>query len=301
MRRVATAALAMSLLIAGCGKAHHSHVAAPVQTTSSTKTTGSKYTHVVNIWMENKGSASIIGSKDAPYENQLADTYGLATNFVNIAHPSLPNYIAATSGSTQGIKDDGAPSENARNVDSLFGQFDAAHETWKSYEESMSQNCQQSSSGEYAVKHNPAAYYTPLHDSCMKNDVPLGATNAGAFAYDLNVGLPNFAFIAPNLTDDTHNSSVATGDAWLQQWIPKIMSSRDYALGDTIIIVSWDEIEGSGKTQAEIVISPTTRNVKSSILFNHYSRLSAIEELFGFTQLRPGENGDAYLKAFGLQ
>jgi hypothetical protein len=41
---------------------------------------------------------AIIGSSQAPYFNTLAKECGLATNFHNITHPSLPNYIAATSG-----------------------------------------------------------------------------------------------------------------------------------------------------------------------------------------------------------
>ena len=51
---------------------------------------------------------AVIGSSAAPYENQLANACGLATNYHAVTHPSLPNYIAATSGNTQGITDDAA-------------------------------------------------------------------------------------------------------------------------------------------------------------------------------------------------
>jgi hypothetical protein len=67
------------------------------------------YTKVLNIWMKNKDANSIIGSSSAPFANQMANTYGSATNFRTIVHPSLPNYVAATSGGTQGITDDAAP------------------------------------------------------------------------------------------------------------------------------------------------------------------------------------------------
>ena len=56
------------------------------------------YTHVVWIWMENQSYDSVIGSSSAPYINRLATECGLAINYHNITHPSLPNYIAATSG-----------------------------------------------------------------------------------------------------------------------------------------------------------------------------------------------------------
>jgi hypothetical protein len=53
------------------------------------------YTKVVNIWMENKDTNSIIGSSSAPFANQMANMYGSATNFRTIVHPCLPNYVAA--------------------------------------------------------------------------------------------------------------------------------------------------------------------------------------------------------------
>src|SRR5262249_38836970 len=55
--------------------------------------------HVVWIWFENHGWDQVIGSADAPFMNRtLATGCGLATNAHNETHPSLPNYIAATSG-----------------------------------------------------------------------------------------------------------------------------------------------------------------------------------------------------------
>ena len=78
------------------------------------------YDHVIWIVMENHSYDQIIGSADAPYINQLATRFGLATNFYGEAHPSLPNYIAMTSGSTQGITDDDDPSAHPLDVPSLF-------------------------------------------------------------------------------------------------------------------------------------------------------------------------------------
>ncbi|HVP69416.1 MAG TPA: alkaline phosphatase family protein [Anaeromyxobacteraceae bacterium] len=57
--------------------------------------------------MENHGTGEIIGNTaDAPYINSLAQTYGVATNYYGVTHPSLPNYLALISGSFQGIWDD---------------------------------------------------------------------------------------------------------------------------------------------------------------------------------------------------
>src|SRR5262245_42302142 len=57
------------------------------------------YRHVVWIWFESHGFAQVVGSRAAPFMNRtLIPACGLATNYHAIAHPSLPNYIAATSG-----------------------------------------------------------------------------------------------------------------------------------------------------------------------------------------------------------
>jgi hypothetical protein len=57
--------------------------------------------------MENHGTDEIIGnSADAPFINQLAAAYGVATNYYGVTHPSLPNYLATLSGDFQGIWDD---------------------------------------------------------------------------------------------------------------------------------------------------------------------------------------------------
>jgi len=50
--------------------------------------------------MENESYGRIVGNPSAQYLNQLAK--GLATNYSAITHPSLPNYLAATSGSDWG-------------------------------------------------------------------------------------------------------------------------------------------------------------------------------------------------------
>ncbi|HEY2513296.1 MAG TPA: alkaline phosphatase family protein [Polyangiaceae bacterium] len=63
--------------------------------------------HIFYIMMENHGYEEIIGNTaDAPHLNTLANSYGLATNYYGVTHPSLPNYLAAVSGDFQGIWDD---------------------------------------------------------------------------------------------------------------------------------------------------------------------------------------------------
>ena len=64
------------------------------------------FDHIFVVVEENKRFDQIIGSSSAPYINSLASEYGLASNYKPITHPSLPNYLALTGGSTFGITTD---------------------------------------------------------------------------------------------------------------------------------------------------------------------------------------------------
>ena len=55
------------------------------------------------VFMENESLVSIIGAPDSPYVTQLARRCGLATDYNAITHPSLPNYLAVTGGTSFGV------------------------------------------------------------------------------------------------------------------------------------------------------------------------------------------------------
>ncbi len=280
--------------------------ALPVQAArSSARTCGwaqkpnSRVTHVIWIWMENRSFDQVIGSPSAPFVNALARSCGLATNYRAVAHPSLPNYIAATSGGTGGIGDDSPPAAHPLAGASIFGQARSA----RSYEESMPVNCDAASSGDYAVKHNPEAYYTRIRNACSTNDVPLGTPAAGAFAKALATNaLPAFAFVTPNVCDDMHDCPTASGDRWLARWLPKITASPAYRAGDTVVFITWDENDGSNGNQvATIVVSPSTRpGTRSGEAFTHYSLLRTTEELLGLPTLGLASRAASMRTAFNL-
>src|SRR5256885_2364498 len=76
--------------------------------------------------------------------------------------------------------------------DTLSRQVRAGGGTARSYVESMPTNCAVAPQARYAVKHNPAAYYTggDARHACVADDVPMGTTTAGALASDLGGDLP---------------------------------------------------------------------------------------------------------------
>ena len=309
--RILALAAAVTLAIAGfVGAAGSAQPAAAATGPCGTLSTPPTYTHVIWIWMENHSYSDIIGSSQAPYINSLASECGLATNYHNISHPSLPNYVGATSGlavsSLKNFDTDCNPSNKCSTSSaSIFGQG----ESWKAYEESMPSNCDKSSSGEYAVRHNPPPYFTSL-SGCSTFDVPYTQ-----LASDLSAGtLPAFSFVTPNLIDDMHDGTIAQGDSWLSSNLPTILNSSEYQSGTTAVFLTWDE--GSGGSSGEdctanttdnschvatIVISPSTAvGSTSGTLFNHYSLLGTAEQLLGLPALGQATSYPTLTSAFKL-
>ncbi|HZR93994.1 MAG TPA: alkaline phosphatase family protein [Gaiellaceae bacterium] len=255
------------------------------------------YRHVLLLVLENHAFTEVAGS--SPYLTGLARSCGLADRYFAVAHPSLPNYLALTSGSTDGISSDcTACSVSAR---SLFEQVGAG---WRSYLESLpSRGYTGASSGDYAKRHNPAAYYARIAARYATNAVPLESRTAGLLHDLARDRLPRFALIVPNLCHDEHDCSVATGDAWLRRYVPRILRSRAYRAGGTALFVTYDEGTGADNRVYTVVASATTRpGTVVSTRFDHYSLLRTIESLLGLPCLAHAcGSGTASMRAgFGL-
>jgi len=85
------------------------------------------FSHIFTIVLENKEDTTIIGKSYAPYLNSLVSSYGLATQYYAIGHPSLPNYMALTGGSTFGITSDCATC--FQHTQNLADQIEASGRT----------------------------------------------------------------------------------------------------------------------------------------------------------------------------
>src|SRR5579872_2408904 len=100
----------------------------------SSRTDLKNFQHVFVIMMENTGYDNLIGNPNAPFINAAASTYGLATNYFGVTHPSQPNYIAATAG-IQGADSD---SDETLAVPNIVDSLEGAGKTWKAYMQSYS-------------------------------------------------------------------------------------------------------------------------------------------------------------------
>lgn len=238
--------------------------------------------HVIVIVMENRSYSEIVGR--APYITALAHRCGLATDYHAVAHPSLPNYLAMTSGSTHGIASDCSPAECPAGGRSIFSQVTAHRLGWRSYAGSMPAPCDTGSGGLYAARHVPAVYYLAVRSICRSHVRRLGRLGSGHLHDALNGGhAPAYMFVTPNMCNDMHDCGVAAGDRWASRWIPMMRRSRAYRAGHTVILLTWDEDDGSSGNRVPLVaVSPyTPAGRTSSRPLNHYSLLRAAEHLLG--------------------
>ena len=257
--------------------------ATPTPVATSTPASGSAtIDHTVVVWLENEEATGVTASS-MPYLYGLASQYGRADAYYGVAHPSLPNYLAFWSGSTQGVTDDGTYTFDRA---SLSSQMAAAGRSWRTYAQDYpsAAGCHTGSTysgavdgpgvaGTYARKHVPAMSFSSVSTTAQcANIQPLAS-------FDPSVDV---AFVVPNLCNDAHDCSLATADAFLRGFVPKVTGSADWA--HTLLVITFDE--GSTSTNGggrlfTAVIRPGLSGVVSSTAHDHYSLLRTIQTLNG--------------------
>jgi hypothetical protein len=277
------AALLCALALFGCGSAK---MALPIQTQPSPRAhlAAGRPAHIAVIVMENEEFGDVIGSSSTPYINGLARTYGLATSAYAITHPSLPNYLALTGGSTFGISSDctGCSAPGA----GLAGQLEGHNVSWKAYMEDLPHPCfTGAGAGQYAKKHDPFVYYRGLQ--ACPHVVPL----TQLYRDEQRHSLPIFIWITPNLCNDMHDCSTATGDHFLSELVPPLLP----ALGSKgLLFLTWDEgssddgccrLASGGHVATIVAGSGARHDARLRKPVDHYSVLQTIEDLLGLPRL----------------
>jgi hypothetical protein len=241
-----------------------------------------------------------------PHLAGWAKSYGQATNYSAITHPSLPNYLAIWGGSTFGVHTDcGVGTSGCTPTGpSVFGQTLAAGKTATAYQESMGSPCQTGGSGGYAPRHGPWPYWQDSSEraGCLKNDVSSGTTSSGNLHDDIvNGQLPVTGELTPNLCNDAHDCSLATFDSWLANWVPALMAGPDYRSGNLTILITFDEDDGSqGNKVALVAIDPRLSGKTVTGSFNHYSLTKWLDDNAGVPELRNAASAPDLQAAFGL-
>src|SRR6478672_9805720 len=124
-----------AVVVAGTLVAVAQMLPAGTASAASSRSDLKNFQHVWVIMMENTGFDALIGNPNAPWINQAAATYGLATSAFGVTHPSQPNYIASTSGSTNGVADD---NDTTIDVPNIVDQMESRGKSWKAYMQAYS-------------------------------------------------------------------------------------------------------------------------------------------------------------------
>jgi len=287
----------------------------------------------------------------------------LLNSYYGTAHNSQPNYVAQISGQgpnpqmqadcqlySSFVGATTAPPRQAVgtgcvfpvSVASLPTQLDAKELSWKGYLEDMGTPCRHPSlntadptqkatvGDQYAARHNPFVYFSAITNSpeCAQRDVDLSQLPKDLAAVNTT---PNLSYITPNLCNDGHDSPCVDGrpgglasvDAWLRVWVPRILNSPAYQ-ADGELIITADESDspqsdataccgegpgpntplpgiaglGGGRIGALVLSRWTAPNTWSTTPYNHYSLLASIEDVFRLPHL--GYAQTTGLNRFGL-
>ena len=277
----------------GAGTTSNTSAASSSSTGGSTATTPK----VLIVLMENHVWAAIKASPSAKYIHKLAAMGAHSEQHFNppSLHPSEPNYLWLEAGDNQGVLDDSAPSAHHFATKAhLVTQIEAAGLTWKTYQEGISgTDCPIKPTGKYAPKHNPMVFFDDVTDGnkitsqhCIDHERPFTEIDAD-LASDK---LPNYSFITPDLCHDMHdtcdpqNDPIKQGDDWLAVLVPKILASKAYTDGATLLI-TWDE--GDSGSDGPIGMIALGKHVKAGATSmthtTHSSTLRTVQEIFGLT------------------
>jgi phosphatidylinositol-3-phosphatase len=237
------------------------------------------YQHIVEIMMENTNYGTIIGNPLAPQINALASTYGLATNYFGVTHPSEPNYLTNVGGDYFGIQDDnqfyctpamsttdpycgGTTVDHTVSAPNLADQLTAAGMTWKGYFQTLPPapttyvTSGPNANGPYTFKYptNGNALYASKHNPFLNFTGTQGSignmVDDSQLARDLATSsLPNFGLVVPDQCHDMHGTSscpstpalISAGDTYVGNAVRAVMASPTWNQGRNAIVITWDE------------------------------------------------------------
>ncbi|MDQ6698011.1 MAG: alkaline phosphatase family protein [Actinomycetota bacterium] len=288
---VITALVITAMALAGCGSSHSAAARRAVPTPATHPVKGP---HLVVVIEENHSYNQIVGSPIALRANELATTGVSLTNFYAITHPSLPNYIALTSGGTHGITKDCGKCD--LGVPNLIDQLEHAKISWRAYAQGFPGQCsRQPLVGAYAKKHIPFLYYRSVFE---RPSVCAKVVGLDRFWSDTRAGtLPTVSFVIPDLDNDMHGVGegrdrvkvARQADKTLGRIMDDLRAPRNWTHGSRLV-VTWDEGGGGHEPRTSccggraagghiptLVSGPDLPAGPDSVDHDHYDLLRSFE------------------------
>jgi phosphoesterase family protein len=280
--------------------------------------------HVFVISLASPGYEAAFGSaSQMPYLATTLRPQGeLLSGYSLLDGAALPNQIAAIAGRPPNQKTkEGCPvfDDCIFPVETLTlaDQMTAGRYGWHGYVEGMADesgkpdNCVHPESdgadepplGGYATQRNPFVYFHSLLDlgDCALNDVPLTELSSDLGKVD---SISGYSLISPDLCNAGvpgqcpagGADGAAAADAFLAEWVPKILASPAYEK-DGLLIVSFDSLDPPDPSTGQpavaakpqvgaLLLSPfVSPGASDAALYDPYSLLRSVDALFGLPPL----------------
>lgn len=218
------------------------------------------FDHIAIIMLENHSDLSIVGNPNAPQITKLALDNGYASAYYGVTHPSLPNYIALTSGNNwYSYSDSQTQRFSNRN---LIDQLAKAGISWTAYMQGLPSV---GYTGNFYPANEERALYVIRHDPFMLySDVTRNPRRRAhvvpysQFGSDTKKGhLAKFIWISPDVCHDMHGTSGPpcpyaddpllrrTGDRFVADAVRSLLRSPAWTARSAIFIML-DETDYSG-------------------------------------------------------
>jgi hypothetical protein len=270
------------------------------------------FAHVFVVVMENLGYRQAIA---VPGLAKLMHRYAYASESYAVTHPSLPNYLALTAGTTFGVTSDcWFCYVHGPNLATLL---ERSHVSWAAYMEGLP------GTGwlgpywpftGYAGKHDPFRYFDDVRASRSLADHIQPLTRLLPLLSGPATRVPRFVWVTPNLCHDGHDCPAAEAATWLDGFVARLTRSAAWRQHG-VLFVTWDEGSGGDARAVDphdrivptgggghiltLVIAPDLpAGLHVAVPLNHYSLLKTIEEAFHLPLI--GATDDRELPSFSV-
>jgi phospholipase C len=247
------------------------------------------FKRVFIVILENENNEEAL---EQPFLARLAREGAYLADYHGVTHPSYPNYLALTSGSTWNAWTDFQKTIDGTHIGDLL---EAKGLRWKTYAEgypggerrrdyAQNECFLKRGSGKYARKHVPFLSYKNIQDDLRRCDL---VVNADQLERDVKEGhLPDYALYIPDLDNDGHDTSVRHADQWLARTFGPLLKDPRFAEG-TLFVVTFDEDDDRHDNHIYTALwgDAVRPGARVDARFDHYNLLRTIEDAFGLGTL----------------
>ncbi|KAF8972188.1 acid phosphatase [Flammula alnicola] len=254
---------------------------------------GIAFERYISIWLEN---TDFTAAQSDPNFAALTKQGIQLTNYFALTHPSEPNYVSTVGGEYFGMNNDNLNNIPA-NISTIVDLLEDKGISWGEYEEDMPSTGftglqflnPKTGANDYVRKHNPLIIYNSVANNATR---AANIKNFTLFQQDLaNNKLPQWFFITPNMTNDGHDTNVATASKWANGFLTPLLANPNFNTNRTLIVLTFDET-GTDTIQNRVdtillgsAVPTSLVGTQDTAFYTHYSEIATVEANWGLHTL----------------